>query len=262
MLLLSVLLGSLAFGITELDQTQPLLGVLQPSIGGPILLALILMPLFWSVEKKAGDPVLQPRLFQSRQMIIAGIVAISTGMSETSGVFLPSLAVTGLGMTVHDASFFMLWTVAALVIGSPLAGRLLDRIGSKIVVQGGLLLTAVGFFCFALAGTSKPAFIVGQLLSGLGLSSLLGAPLRYVVLTEAGPEQRAAGQGLLSVVLSIGQLTGAALVGAIATSRGAGAEGYEQGFIVIGVVMAVTSLAAFALKSRAEEQAAVGAATV
>ncbi len=259
MLLLSVLLGSLAFGITELDQTQPLLGILQPAIGGPILLALVLMPLFWSVEKKAGDPVLQPRLFKSKQMIIAGIIAIGTGMAETSGVFLPSLAVVGLGMTVHDASFFMLWTVAALVVGSPLAGRLLDRVGSKIIVQAGLLLTAAGFFCFALAGASKQVFIVGQLLSGLGLSSLLGAPLRYVVLTEAGPEQRAAGQGLLSVVLSIGQLTGAALVGAIATSRGAGAAGYEQAFIVIGVVMALMSLVAVALKSRAAEKAGTAA---
>lgn len=254
--LLTVLLGALAWGITSIDENLPLLGLTEPMVGGPILLALVLMPVFWSVEKRAADPVLQPRLFSSRQMIIAGILAIGTGMAETSGVFLPSLAVVALGMTVHDASFFMLWTVAALVVGSPLAGRLLDRIGSKIVVQAGLLLTAVGFFCFALASTSKGAFIAGQLLSGLGLSALLGAPLRYVVMNEAGHDQRAAAQGLLAVVLSIGQLTGAALVGAVAASRGTGTPaGYEAGFTAIGVVMAVTVLVAFALKSRAEERA-------
>ena len=260
MLLLCVLLGALALGITRLDENMPLLGLTSPTVGGPILLALVLMPVFWNMEKKAADPVLQPRLFRSRQMIVAGFLAAGTGMAETSGVFLPSLAVVALGMTVHDASFFMLWTVAALVVGSPLAGRLLDRIGSKIVVQAGLLLTAVGFFCFALASTSKPVFIAGQLLSGLGLSALLGAPLRYVVLNEAGPNERAAAQGLLTVVLSIGQLTGAALVGAIAASRGAGtAAGYEAGFTAIGTVMAVTVLAAFLLKSRAEERASAAA---
>ena len=260
-LLLSVLLGSLAFGITGLDQTLPLLGALQPAIGLPILLALVLVPVFWSVEKRAGDPVLQPRLFRSRQMNVAGILAVGTGMSETSGIFLPSLAVTGLGMSTHQASFWMIPTVIALVIGSPLAGRLLDRIGSKIVVQGGLLLTAAGFFIFGFLGTDLTWFVVGQVLSGLGLSALLGAPLRYVVLTEAGKDQRAAGQGLLSVVLSIGQLTGAALVGAIAASRGAGPEGYQLGFIAIGVVMALTTLAAFALKNRAAERAAAGVAS-
>jgi EmrB/QacA subfamily drug resistance transporter len=257
---LSVLLGALAYGITELDEKQPLMGLLNPGIGGPLLIALVTMPLFWNIEKRAADPVLQPRLFRSRQMNVSGVLAIGTGMAETSGVFLPSLAVEALGMTVHDASFFMLWTVAALVVGSPLAGRLLDRIGSKIVVQGGLLLTAIGFFCFALGPSSRAVFIAGQLLSGLGLSALLGAPLRYVVLNEAGADQRAAGQGLLSVVLSIGQLTGAALVGAIAASNGAGTAGYERGFLAIGVIMALTTLAAFALKSRAEERATAASA--
>jgi EmrB/QacA subfamily drug resistance transporter len=259
--LLSVLLAALAWGITGLDENLPLLGLTEPMIGGPLLLSLALMPVFWRVETRAADPVLQPRLFRSRQMIVAGILAIGTGMAETSGVFLPSLAVVALGMTIHDASFFMLWTVAALVVGSPLAGKLLDRIGSKIVVQAGLALTAAGFFCFALASTSKGAFIAGQLLSGLGLSALLGAPLRYVVMQEAGADERAAAQGLLAVVLSIGQLAGAALVGAIAASRGTGTPaGYEAGFWAIGVVMAATTLVAFALKSRAEEQAAARAA--
>ncbi len=259
-LLLSVLLGSLSFGITGVDQTQPLLGLSRAMIGGPILLALFLAPIFWRVEKRAADPVLQPRLFRSRQMNVAAFLAVGTGMAETSGVFLPTLAVTGLGMTAHQASFWMIPTVIALVIGSPVAGRLLDRIGSKIVVQGGLLLTAIGFFVFGIAGTDLTWFVAGQLLSGLGLSALLGAPLRYVVLNEAGTEQRGAAQGLLSVVLSIGQLTGAALVGAIAASRGNGPDGFQQGFILIGVVMAVTTLAAFGLKNRAAERAATGPA--
>ncbi len=258
---LSVLLAALAYGVTSVDQNRFLLGLAEPMVGGPIFLALVLMPVFWSVEKRAADPIMQPQLFRSRQMIIAGILAIGTGMAETSGVFLPSLAVIALGMTVHDASFFMLWTVAALVVGSPLAGRLLDRIGSKIVVQAGLALTAIGFFFFALASTSKSAFIAGQLLSGLGLSALLGAPLRYVVMQEAGEDGRAAAQGLLAVVLSIGQLTGAALVGAVATSRGTDTPaGLEAGFIVIAVVMTLTTLVAFALKNRAAERATAGAA--
>jgi MFS family permease len=103
-------------------------------------------------------------------------------------------------------------------------------------------------------------FIAGQLLSGLGLSALLGAPLRYVVLNEAGADQRAAGQGLLSVVLSIGQLTGAALVGAIAASNGTGSAGYERGFLAIGVIMALTTLAAFGLKNRAAERTTAASA--
>ncbi|MCK6371900.1 MAG: MFS transporter, partial [Gammaproteobacteria bacterium] len=218
---LSVLLTALAYGVTALDPRQALLGMFQPGIGGFILVAFVLAPVFWRLENHAADPVLQPRLFRSRQMIVAGLLAIGTGMSETSGVFLPALAVTGLGMSPHQASFWMIPTVIALTIGSPLAGRLLDRVGSKIIVQAGLLLTSIGFFLFAWLGTDIVWFVVGQLLCGLGLAALLGAPLRYVVLNEARPEERGAAQGLLVVVLSIGQLSGAALVGAIASGAAA-----------------------------------------
>lgn len=232
------------------------MGMGEPLVGGAIMFALVLVPLFWGAEKRAADPVLQPRLFSSKQMNIAGLLSIGTGMAETSGVFLPSLAVAGLGMTAHQASFWMIPTVIALVIGSPLAGRLLDRIGSKIVVQAGLLLAAVGFFMFGIAGTNMVFFVLGQVLSGFGLSALLGAPLRYVVLNEAGAEQRGAAQGLLSVMLSMGQLSGAALVGAIAASYGAdNPQGFQQGFIAIGSVMAVMTLLALGLKNRAAERA-------
>lgn len=259
-LVLAVLLGALSYGVTALDPERSLMGVLEPGTGAFLLLALVLAPVFWTIETRAADPVLQPRLFRSRQMVIAGIIAIGTGMSETSAVFLPALAVTGLGMSAHQASFWMIPTVIALAVGSPLAGRLLDRIGSKIVVQAGLLLTAAGFYLFGFAGTQMTWFIVGQLLSGLGLAALLGAPLRYVVLNEAHPEERGAAQGLLVVVLSIGQLTGAALVGAIASTAGAERpEGFQQGFVVIGVIMTVMTLVGVALKNRFAEIAAVRA---
>jgi hypothetical protein len=44
-------------------------------------------------------------------------------------------------------------------------------------------------------------------------------------------------------------------VGAIAASNGAGTAGYERGFFAIGVVMAVTTVVAFALKNRVAERA-------
>ena len=259
-LLLSLVLGPLALGITGLDRNLPLMGMGEPLIGGAIMFALVLVPLFWATEKRAADPVLQPRLFSSRQMNIAGLLSIGTGMAETSGVFLPSLAVAGMGMSAHQASFWMIPTVIALVIGSPLAGRLLDRIGSKIVVQAGLLLTALGFFMFGIAGTNMIFFVLGQVLSGFGLSALLGAPLRYVVLNEAGAEQRGAAQGLLSVMLSMGQLSGAALVGAIAASFGPDdPRGFMQGFMLIGSVMALMTMLALGLKNRAAERSASAA---
>jgi EmrB/QacA subfamily drug resistance transporter len=260
MTLLSIMLAALAFGITGLDPTKPLLGVMQPAVGGAFLVAIVLLPLFWSVEKQAADPVVAPSLLDSRQMRVAGLLAVGTGVTESGTVFVPALAVAGLGMTESEASFWMMPAVLALMVGSPLAGRLLDRLGSRVIVLGGLLCTALGLLLFGIAGTVFTWFICGQVLAGLGLAALLGAPLRYVVLNEARPEQRGVAQGLLTVVLSVGQLIGAALVGAVAASRGNGAAGYKEGFLVVSIIMGLTFLVGFGLKSHAAEKLAADAA--
>ena len=86
---------------------------------------------------------------------------------------------------------------------------------------------------------------------GVGIASLLGAPLRYIVLEEARPEDRAATQGLLNIFLAIGQLSGAAIVGAVATSVGGGAVGYQTSIGVLAAITVVIDLFALALRRRA-----------
>ena len=104
------------------------------------------------------------------------------------------------------------------------------------------------------------AFIFGGILGGFGLASLLGAPFRYIVLHEARPEDRAAGQGLLSVFMAVGQLLGAAIVGGVAASRGGGTAGYQAAFMSLAVLTGTLLFVALALKSRQIEAAERAAA--
>ncbi|HSN77610.1 MAG TPA: hypothetical protein VL334_21260, partial [Anaerolineae bacterium] len=53
------------------------------------------------------------------------------------------------------------------------------------------------------------------------------------------------------------QLTGGALVGAVAASMGGGVVGYQQAFVIIGIVSAAFFVLALALKNRPEELATV-----
>ena len=99
-----------------------------------------------------------------------------------------------LGIGAAAASFMMLPLVLTLAVGAPLAGQLLDRIGPRSVVQGGLSLTAAGLVLLALLPLDLVSFYAACSIIGFGLSALLGAPLRYITLQEAGDEQRGAGQ--------------------------------------------------------------------
>jgi len=149
--------------------------------------------------------------------------------------------------------------VVALFLGSPTAGRLLDKLGSKVVVIAGTALLAIGTIVIGILGSDgQVGYYAGTVLVGLGLSALLGAPIRYIMLNESTATDRAAAQSVTTVFTSVGQLVGAAVVGAIAASIG-GIAGYSAAFLAIGVVALVLTALAFGLKNRAAELATVAA---
>ena len=88
------------------------------------------------------------------------------------------------------------------------------------------------------------------------MAFLLGAPLRYIMLSEAQQSQRAAAQGSLALFTRMGYLVSAALVGAVAASGGGSVAGWQRAFLILGVVSVGLFFATFALKRRPAELAA------
>jgi len=259
-LVLSLALGSLAIVFTEMDASRLLASLTSLPVAPFAVLAVVLTPYFWRIERRAADPIIPPRLLTSWQMRLTGAIAIGTGTLEAGSAFFPALAVAALGVTDYNASLLMLPSVLATTIGAPLTGRLLNRMGSRLIVQLGLLGVAIGTLMYALMDLTLTLFIVGGIIGGFGFSALLGAPLRYIVLNEARPEDRGTAQGLLTVFLAIGQLSGAAVIGGVAASRGGGTDGYQLALLILGLLTAMLVVAGFGLKSRGVEQAEAAAA--
>ena len=59
MTVLGVLLASLAFGINQLDTTNFGASLVSPNVWAPLLLTIILIPVFVAAERRAADPVLR-----------------------------------------------------------------------------------------------------------------------------------------------------------------------------------------------------------
>jgi EmrB/QacA subfamily drug resistance transporter len=257
MIVLTVLLTALSFGMNQLDTTNLGGSLATPLVWGSLLLAVVLTPVFALIEQRAKDPVLHLSLFTKRQMTLVNLLAALSGFAEAALVFVPALLVAAFAVPESTASFMLLPVVLVMAIGSPLAGRTLDRTGSRTVVLIGTSVLAVGMLMVGLLPISIVMFYVAGVLVGLGLSWLLGAPLRYIMLNEAPRSQRAASQAALALSTRVGQLTGGALVGAVAASMGGGVPGYQNAFAIIGVVSLAFTALALALKGRSEEMATV-----
>jgi MFS family permease len=255
-LTLSAALASLAVAITNLDSSRLLDSLGSMEVAPWLLALLVLIPVFWHLENRAEDPIVKPSFLESHQIRLTLVIATGIGTVESATVFYPALAVAALGVSESTAAWLMLPSVLAMTIASPLVGKALYSVGSKFIVQVGLVLVFIGVLIYGLVPLNVTWFIVGGIIGGIGLAGLLGAPLRFILLNEAKAGDRAAAQGLLTVFLAIGQLLGAAIVGGVAASKGGGVIGYQSAFVVLATLTAIITLVATALKSKAAERAA------
>ena len=125
----------------------------------------------------------------------------------------------------------------------------MDKYGAKMIIIYGTIILTFGLILIGLISDIFIFFIIGTVIIGIGLSCLLGAPLRYIVLNKAPEQERASLQGLLSIFSSIGQLLSGALIGSFADSVGAGIVGYKIAFLAVGIISIAFILASFKLKS-------------
>ena len=70
----------------------------------------------------------------------------------------------------------------------------------------GTLVLTIGLIAIAVYPNDFILFIVAGCLVGVGMVTIIGAPLRYIVLTEAKPTERGAGQAIVNMLSSAGQL--------------------------------------------------------
>ena len=246
--LLSIALASLAWAVSEIEVSEPVSSLASLQVLPFLVLAVLAVLLFWKAEHRAADPVLHPQLLRSRELRLVGCIAAGTGLAEAGMVFLPALAVTALGVKDSTASFMLLPLVLSMIVGAPLAGALLSNRGAKQVIQAGLSLVVCGLLVFGLPALTTGTFYLAGALVGIGLSALLGAPLRYVVIRETPQPQRGAGQGLLTLCLSVGRITGAAALGGFAASGLGAAAGYRTALLTVGGLMSLAILLSFRLK--------------
>jgi MFS family permease len=259
MITLGITLGSLAYGLNQIDTQNFFASLASLNVWPFLLIAAVILFIFVSIERKAEDPILNLKLFKSRQTVLASVLSAGAGLGESGMVFIPALAVAAMPAIIntHNASYLLMPVVLAMAVGSPLVGRLLDKFGSKVMVFGGTLLLAVGMMMLSNSGLTSMlwGFITSAAVIGLGLSSLLGAPMRYIMLNEASATDRTSAQGLISLFTSIGQLMSSALVGAVAASMGGGVTGYGTAYLVIGVIAGVLVVLTLGLKNQQQERA-------
>ncbi len=250
---LAALLGAVSIGMNQIDTEAIAESFLSLRVWPLLVISILLVPVFGRLEKRAGDPVLRLSLIGRRQVMLVCLFATAAGLVEAGFVFMTDFTHNALEVSMRTASFMLLPLVGAVSFASPLAGRLLDRIGSRRIIGGGLFLITGGMGILGWVSPSATAFYAGSILIGMGLACLLGSALSYILLTEAEVSERTVAQGMNTIFISIGQLLGSALIGAIAASALTPSAGYQKAFSWIAIASAALFVVSFLLKDRQTE---------
>ena len=224
----------------------------------PVVAALVVGGLgaaaFVLVESRLAEPMLPPAIFASRQFTGANLVTLVVYAALGGTIFLLVLQLQqSMGYGPVAAGVALLPVTVLMLLLSPRAGALAQRIGPRVPMTVGPLGIAAGLVLLAGAGEGDAyatAVLPGLVVFGLGLA-LTVAPLTTTVLAAAPVEQAGVASAINNAVARVAGLLAVALLPAVGGITGddyldplAFTAGYRTGTLVgAGLALAGAILA-------------------
>ncbi|SNT66179.1 drug resistance transporter, EmrB/QacA subfamily [Asanoa hainanensis] len=222
------------------------------SVLGTLAAGLLLLVAFVAWERRAPEPMLPLRLFRSRAFSAVNVVAFLFSLGVFGSVFLLAQffqVVQGLG-PFGSGLRTLPWTAAPMVV-APIAGLLVGRVGSRVLIVLGQVLLALGLLWIALSSTVDVGFgslVPAFVLAGIGMG-LTFAPLSTVALGSVDAGSQGVASGTLNMVREFGVAVGVAALASVFASQGSYSSGtsYVDGLVpAVLVGAAVVGAAAVA----------------
>lgn len=188
-----------------------------------LAIGLVLGAAFIAWEGRTAHPMLDLGLFRSRAFSATNAAAACHSAVVLGAVFLMAQFMqSGLGLSSFDAGIRLLpWTGSMILVG-PLAGGLADRIGTRSVITGGLVLAAAGYAWLAYLsspGVSYTALVGALVITGIGNSSVFPA-ISSAISASVHHDHIGPAAGVNNAVAEIGGVLGIAVVALAFTAAG------------------------------------------
>jgi EmrB/QacA subfamily drug resistance transporter len=247
--LVSVGLAALAYALIERHGA----GLTTGLVGAGTMVAFVLF------ERRTTHPMLPLGIFRSAQFTGANVTTFAVYGALGGALFLVVLQLqVSLGYSALSAGASLVPFTVLMLLFSPGAGKLAQRVGPRLPMTAGPLITATGLALFTrigpgarFASTVLPAVVV----FGVGMT-LTVAPLTATVIGSVDDDHAGVASGINNAVARLSGLLTVAVLPALAGVSGPSlAGGLRHGFAtamwVSSGVCATGAVASFALIRRA-----------
>jgi EmrB/QacA subfamily drug resistance transporter len=215
---ITVGLGSLVLALVEANQW----GWGSAQIVGLLFLAVTGLTAFWLVERHGRAPMVDFSFFRSRSFLGANTVAFIVSFSMLAMFFFIALYMQNIqGYSPLEAGVRFLPSTLVLIVMGPVAGRLADRVGPKVLMTVGLLCTSGSLLwqSFIEVDTGYSFLLGAFVLMGVGMG-LVMSPMSTAAMNAVDASKAGVASGTLSMSRMVGGTFGVAALGALVSAVG------------------------------------------
>ncbi len=179
LVLLAPALAGILLGLSNLSEDG---GIGQAAVLVPLLAGIALLGAFtaWAARPGNRHPVVDVRLLRLRSLGTASAVLFAAGAAIYAGMFLLPLYYQQLhGETVLHAALLLIPQGAGSLAARFAVGKLVARLGARLVTIASFLVAAVATVPFALAGPHTSLWLLSAvlLIRGFGIGAVLVPPM-------------------------------------------------------------------------------------
>jgi MFS transporter, DHA2 family, multidrug resistance protein len=204
---------AVVYGIIE----EPGDGWTDPRVLAGIAGGAVVLGLFVAHELRTRWPLIDLGLFRNRRFTWSTVAFVVIGAAMFGGLFVvsPYLQVVQ-GNDAQATGIKLLPLIGAVVVGAAGSDRLTARLGIRVTVPGGLLVTATGLLLLSRVGADSGYGMVAAGLAVMGLGMGLGMPPALdAILGTLPPERTGGGTALTRTLQQVGASLGVAILGSI-----------------------------------------------
>ena len=218
---------SLLYGLKNIDFFDLINSIQSADVYPFLLIFIVLLPIFIFVEKKSKDPVMNLFYFKNGSIVITLICSLCTGIIMMATVFLPQFCENATFMASGSGGYYIIILGVFAGLGSPMSGKMIDKIGVKPVLGLGFIMSAAGSAYLAFVACPMPNVlnvIISLVLLGFGMGFTMGTPLNYMMLQKTDDSESNSALATLSLVRSIGTAIAPAIMVAFIAHAGMGMQ--------------------------------------
>lgn len=198
-----------------------ILGWTHPLVVGGAAGFLLGTPLFFVVEERGRDPLLDLSLFRNRLFAVGNLTQLVNGTARMGLLFLLVFYFQGPeGRDPVTAGLLVTPLAGSMFLASPISGWLSDHIGSRLPSTAGLLLTGIGLVGLASTVDVHASYVALAISMGIvGLAAgIFQSPNSSSIMAAVPAEKRGVASGVRMLVAFTGSMISIAFVLAIVTS--------------------------------------------